>query len=431
MALLPDISSAIAGRLRSVARAGGARSKRRRGELQHEDACHEDVWKLCQISQAIIVSESPEALLSSIAARVREAFGIEYCAVFRPTPGDELQLLSESFAFESGDGQIAGIAPTLPTVTQVFRTGVARRQQGQGISLLPLKAGERTVGVIALSPPTLKWETVEAVAGLVAMAFERARFLGELDRTELLKQSDELKSLLLASVSHDLRTPLTSIRAAVESLLDQELCLSPAELREFHLIISEEAQRLTRLVEGLLRMGRIEAGQLRPDCRWESVGELCDNVLERCAAELQHHRVRVECDGALPVVKFDARLVAEALAHLIENAAKYSPTGSQIVVRLRVTAGELVVSVADEGPGVAPDEVEHIFAQFYRGQNRGHHSPHEPPSGTGLGLAIARGIVEACGGRIWVESLPGRGATFTFALPVETHERARAFIHTR
>jgi two-component system sensor histidine kinase KdpD len=252
-----------------------------------------------------------------------------------------------------------------------------------------------------------------------------------LDRTEVLKQSDELKSLLLASVSHDLRTPLTSIRAAVESLLDQELCLSPAELREFHLIISEEAQRLTRLVEDLLRMGRIEAGQLRPDCRWESVCELCDNVLDRCAAELQRHRVRVEGDRGLPVVKLDARLAAEAMTHLIENAAKYSPAGSEIVVRASVAAGELTISVADEGPGVAPDEAERIFAQFYRGQNQGHYPPHEQPSGTGLGLAIARGIVEACGGRIRVESLPGCGATFTFALPVQTRQPARAFQNTR
>ncbi len=233
--------------------------------------------------------------------------------------------------------------------------------------------------------------------------------------SDSLKKSDELKSALLASVSHDLRSPLTSIRAAADSLLNRDLTLDPATLHELHLIVSEGVSRLTRLVEDLLAMARVEAGALHLSMQWASPEEICSDVLDRCATELRDHRVSVECAEDLPSVKVDPRLVAEALTHLVENAAKYSPRGSEITVRAQFRGDELLMSATDQGPGIAPEERERIFDKFYRSTLRST----QQSDGTGMGLAIARGIIEAHGGRIWVESTPNRGATFTFALLAE------------
>ncbi len=241
-------------------------------------------------------------------------------------------------------------------------------------------------------------------------------------QAEALKQSDALKSALIASVSHDLRTPLTSIRASVDSLLHNELNWDQTTLHEFHLIISEEVNRLMRLVENLLAMARIDAGEMHPAKQWGSVAEICHNVLDRCAGATGRHRAHVECAEGLPLVRVDSRLIAQALANLVENAAKYSPPKSRIIVRAWLERDQLLMSVTDEGPGIAPEELDRIFDKFYRGRLL--HG--EQNGGTGMGLAIARGIIEAHGGRIWVESKPGQGAAFIFALPVETREKTES-----
>jgi two-component system sensor histidine kinase KdpD len=290
-----------------------------------------------------------------------------------------------------------------------------------GQTYAPLKIGVRVTGVLFLNSAALSPGTVEAISGLVALALERARFLKELSRTEALRQSDELKSALLASVSHDLRTPLTSIRAAVDNLLDKSLDWDREALREFHVIISEEVSRLTRLVQNLLEMARIEAGELHPVKEWSSVSEMIDTVLDRCAATLANHRVRVQLKEALPLVKVDARLLASALANLLENAAQYSEAQSAVVVRGEIDANTLTMSIQDEGPGILAQDLLRVFDKFYRGSSRSVNRR----DGTGMGLAIARGIVEAHGGRIWVESSPGSGSTFFFSIPVELMTASR------
>jgi len=287
-------------------------------------------------------------------------------------------------------------------------------ERPQAVAYVPLKVGVRSVGVMVVISSALERGTAEAIAGLVALALERARFLKEVSHTEALRQSDELKSALLASVSHDLRTPLTSIRAAIDSLLQEETEWDRTALREFHQIIREEVSRLTRLVQNLLEMARIEAGELKPLKRWQSVAEILENVLERCESSIQNHRVRIDLAEHTPVVKLDSRLVAEALANLVENAAKYSPPDSAIIIHAWGERDELLISVRDHGPGINADEVGRIFEKFYRGGRAARRE------GTGMGLAITRGIIEAHGGRIWVESALGQGSTFTIAIPVES-----------
>ena len=308
----------------------------------------------------------------------------------------------------------------LPAVSEelvrgVFEKGELRLDESQARTYAPLKIGVRVTGVLFLSSASIAPGTIEAISGLVALALERARFLKELSRTEALRQSDQLKSALLASVSHDLRTPLTSIRAAVDNLLDKSLDWNQEALREFHVIISEEVSRLTRLVQNLLEMARIDARELHPVKERVSVPEMISTVLERCASALDNHRVRIELEDDLPLVKVDARLLASALTNLLENAAQYSAAQSEVVVRGGFVANTLTMSIQDEGPGIPAHDLPRVFDKFYRGSSRSV----KCREGTGMGLAIARGIVEAHGGKIWVESSPGSGSTFFFSVPVE------------
>lgn len=395
------VTAVIASQLSAAARRRARDAERRR----------EEVWRLYQLSRAIIGTPDSETVMTLMARQVVDIFGVAYCAIFVRGDGG----WQRSAVAQEGPP----VEPSQPIMDEVFRTGMFQQapatEGAPPVSYAALKVGVKPTGVLALSSTTLESETIEAIAGLVALALERARFLHEISRTEALRQSDELKSALLASVSHDLRTPLTSMRAAIDNLLQRDVEWDREALHEFHLIISEDIHRLTRLVENLLEMARIEAGQLRLSKQWEVVADLVDDALHHCAEALRNHAVRVEIAETFPLVKMDARLMAEALINLIENAGKYSPPGSEIVIRGRLRDDQLMLSVTDQGSGLAPDEQDRVFDKFYRGPQRGvRHS-----AGTGMGLAIARGIIEAHGGRIWAESVPGAGATFTMAIPVE------------
>ncbi len=409
------VTAVVASQLSSMANARARDAEKRR----------EEVWKLYQLSQAIIVTPDPETASSSVARQVVEIFGVPYCAVWVPKEEGGWKQLAMATEFIRPDT----FSPDLSLIQSAFSTGELKLINANGLNqpvlgktktpltviYAPLKVGVRTIGIVVLVSVFAERGTVEAVAGLMALALERARFLRAMSYTEALRQSDELKSALLASVSHNLRTPLTAIRAAVDSLLKEELSWDQEAIHEFHSIISEETYRLTRLVENLLEMARIEAGELHLTKQWISISELFSNVLNRCSAITRDHQVIVEPNDEWLTVWIDSYLVAEVLTNLIENAAKYSPVGSKIILSGSVKNDELLIGVKDHGLGIAPEELDHIFNKFYRGKRL----PRHGSEGTGMGLAIARGIVEAHGGRIWAESTLGQGSTFWFSLPVE------------
>jgi len=385
-----------------------------RKTAQEAERGREEVWKLYQLSRAIIITPDPDTAISNISNQVREVFDIGSCDIFVPSESGQLQGLA------AADSAIAPVvSETL--LREVFEKGELRLDEREDRTYAPLKIGVRVTGVLFLSSAAIAPGTIEAISGLVALALERARFLKELSRTEALRQSDQLKSALLASVSHDLRTPLTSIRAAVDNLLDKSLDWDREALREFHVIISEEVSRLTQLIQNLLEMARIEAGELHPVIKWASMSEIFSTVLDRCASALENHRVKIELEDDLPLIKVDARLLASVLANLLENAAQYSAAHSEVVVRGDLDTNNLTISVHDAGPGIPAHEQPRVFDKFYRGSSRSVNRR----EGTGMGLAIARGIVEAHGGRIWVESRPGRGSTFFFSVPVEVKTGSR------
>jgi two-component system sensor histidine kinase KdpD len=410
------VTAATASQLSSRARARAREAERRR----------EEVTKLYQLSRAIIATPESDTAAAAIARQVIDLFGAGYCAVFVPEDGGWVRA---AYASEME------FTPSMADVKNSFERGSrlvyghdrANERAAESVVIYtPLKVGVRSTGVLAIVTRNVDPNTVDAIAGLVALALERARFLKEVSRTEALRQSDELKAAILASISHDLRTPLTAIRAAVDSLLEKELELDRDALHEFHSIIGEEVERLTVLIQNLLEMARIEAGELRVVRQWESVEELIDGVLERCEPSLRSYRTVVNHPDSLPLVKIDARLISQVLANLIDNAAKYSPPGSEIVITIDIKHGHLEISVKDEGGGIAPGELELVFEKFYRGRR----PDAGQREGTGLGLAIARGIVEAHGGSIQVENAPDRGARFVFTIPAECAETEDAVLST-
>jgi K+-sensing histidine kinase KdpD len=253
-------------------------------------------------------------------------------------------------------------------------------------------------------------------------SFERS------SQAKALKQSERMKSALLDAVTHDLRTPLTSIKASATSLLsdlyssegyNSESQLGDEGRKEMLQIIDEEADRLDRFVEGLTKLARIDAGELHLQPHLSSAEEIITAALKRAEPRTRSHQVELWIEHEVPAVKVDEHAIAEVIYTLIDNAAKYSPAGSTI--RIRAIPGDkdsVYVSVEDNGPGIAVNMRERVFEKFFRAMRDGDVGDRKS-SGTGMGLAIARGMVEAHGGRIWIEDADDRqGAKFVIALPV-------------
>jgi two-component system sensor histidine kinase KdpD len=239
-------------------------------------------------------------------------------------------------------------------------------------------------------------------------------------RMQVLQQTDALRSALLSSVSHDLRTPLATIKTAATSLLEEDMQWDEETYRGFASAIEREVDRLNSLVENLLDMSRIEAGSLRPEKVWYPLDALLRDVLDRMHPFLEGRIVQISLPDSLPPVEVDVVLIEQVVTNLVTNAVSYTPAGSPIEVSVQVEE-EAVVSIADRGPGIALAEQEHIFDKFYRVLGKAQTAGEtRERRGSGLGLAICRGLVEAHGGRIWVESRPGGGAVFRFTLPLST-----------
>jgi two-component system sensor histidine kinase KdpD len=296
------------------------------------------------------------------------------------------------------------------------------------VRAFPLRVGSRSIGVLTVvqkpnvHPDDDQERLLATFANSVALALEQERLAVEEQEAAVVRESDRLKSVLLSSVSHDLRTPLAGIKAAIGSLLRRDVQWNEEDRQAFLRDIDSEADRLTRLVSNLLDLSRIEAGAIRPRKEWENVRELISRVVGRLGSQLGDHRVMIDGPDEMPLVRLDAVKIEQVLTNLIENAAKYSPPGAPITVRSSLTdetdnVSILNISVADRGPGIEPAEQTNIFEKFYRVTDA-----KRPISGTGMGLAIVKGLVEAHGGHVVVESAPRQGSTFTLVLPVERGE---------
>lgn len=254
------------------------------------------------------------------------------------------------------------------------------------------------------------------MAGIMARGQRRshaARATPTREAARLPAPTEGLRSAMLTSLSHDLRTPLASIMASITSLRIYSQAFDPAAKEQLMATIQDEAERLNRFIANLLDVTRLDAGAITPRLAPVSVAELVESAVSRAGRVLLHHRVETRLPADLPMVDLDFLLAEQALFNLLDNAAKYSPARSMIGIRAVRRGHEVRIQVLDKGEGIPPDEIEHIFDKFYRVQGAGSRA-----TGTGLGLSICRGFIEAMGGRIHADNRhDGPGAVFTIALP--------------
>jgi len=283
---------------------------------------------------------------------------------------------------------------------------------------LPLIGSSRTVGVMGILPGSSKApfdpeqiHVLEGFANQTAMALERAFLSREAQRALLKAETETLRNTLLSSISHDLRTPLTAVTGAASTLLQKDVTIHPEDRLELLQTIHEEAEHLNRIIRNVLDMTRLESGAIKINKEWQSLEEIAGMVLGRLADKLKDHPLTTHLPEDLPLIHCDGLLLGQVLTNLLENAVKYTPSGTPVELSASIRGNSVMVELADRGPGISPGSEERIFEKFVRGE--------AAVGGVGLGLTICRTIVTAHNGRIWAENRPGGGAVFRFTLPLE------------
>jgi two-component system sensor histidine kinase KdpD len=290
---------------------------------------------------------------------------------------------------------------------------------GAQMLFVPLRASRGTVGVLGIRPaqpgaldsPEAR-HLLETFANQIALAVERALLAEETQEAEVRIEAEQLRSSLLSSVSHDLRTPLTSITGAATTLVEQGDKIDTDTRRELAEAIHEEADRLNRLVTNLLDMTRLESGAAAVHREWQPLEAVVGAALGRMKRRLEDRVVNTDLPSTLPLVSIDGVLIEQVFLNLLDNVARHTPPGAPIDIGATASAAEVTVSIADRGPGLPAETVPHIFEKFYRSEASA------ARGGAGLGLSICRAIVKAHGGRIWAENRPGGGLVFRFVLPL-------------
>jgi two-component system, OmpR family, sensor histidine kinase KdpD len=286
---------------------------------------------------------------------------------------------------------------------------------------LPMHTGRGLIGVIGIDSdkagPLLtpdQRRLLDALMDQGALAIERVRLVEDMDRVERTAETERLRSALLTSISHDLKTPLASVLGSAGTLRDLADKLTDAEKAELLATIIDESERLNRFIANLLDMTKLESGAVTPKLAPHDLSEIIGSTLRRTAKILRHHSVQLDLAIDVPMVALDAVLFEQVLFNLLDNAAKYAAAGSTIFIRTWRDRDSVSLQIADEGDGIPQDEIEHIFDKFYRVQKTDQVRP-----GTGLGLAISRGFIEAMHGTIMAANRPDRrGAVFTIRLPI-------------
>jgi two-component system sensor histidine kinase KdpD len=372
---------------------------------------------LYALSRELGAATSRPALLLAATRHVQEVFSVRV-AVLLPGANDELEIVhADPGTLAAGDKDL-GVAEWVWNHLRAAGAGTDTLPLSRAL-FVPLQGSRGRVGVLALYPsPESRLDDpderqlLHTIAGLIGSALERTELAEEARRASLRIETEQLRNALLSSVSHDLRTPLGVVTGATSALLDEEAPVSDSSRRELLQTVHEEALRLNRLVRNLLDMTRLEAGALKVQKDLQPLEEVVGSALDRMETHLRGRVVRATIPADLPLVAFDAILIEQVLINLLENATKYSPAGTEIDISARARDAEVEVEVSDRGRGVARQDAERVFDKFYRVREG-------EGGGVGLGLTICRGIVNAHGGRIWVDERPGGGSVFRFTLPLD------------
>jgi two-component system, OmpR family, sensor histidine kinase KdpD len=376
-------------------------SERARREAHASHERRREVERLYAFSQQLLVSDNVFELLNAIPRHIVESFGVTDAAMFLDAKQD-LYYLNRASQTRFPSQQLKAISGR----------GEPVLDREHSVCFMPLRMGVRSVGSIGLAGCQLSRETLEAIGSLVAIAIERVHTVETLAKTEASRESDRLRSVLLDSVTHAFRTPLTAIKASAETLLsDAEL--DKPQRKDLLLVINEESDRINRLVGEAAEVAQLDSHKLELHFEPHHIREAVDNAIQRSRPSLQHREIDIDVPGDLPLVRIDVERITEILVQLLDNAGKYSPPDTPIRITAELNDGEVITSVADRGPGIDDMEQEMIFEKFYRGPNQ-----RMIAHGTGMGLAIAKAIVELHGGNIGVTSQLDRGSVFHFSVPV-------------
>ncbi len=384
------VTAIIASELAERARREAHRAHERRRETE----------QLYRFSQQLLTSENAAELLNAIPRFIVDGFGVSSAAVSLPNRPDVYRSDSATDILDIHDLQF------------VCMRGEPKIDSEARVAVVPLRLGVRVVGSLGVAGALLSRETLEALSSLIAIAVERAGAMEKLSKAEAARESEQLRSALLDSVTHEFRTPLTAIKASVTSLLSSP-GLDPAQRLELLTVINEESDRMDRLVGEAAEMSQLDAHQVELHLRPHQIQEAIEDATTRLSATLAKHVVSTVLPDNLPPVLIDVHRISEVLAQLLENAAKYSPPGTPIQIAGEVRNRSLMISIADRGPGIEDFDQSLIFEKFYRGRNQ-----RLQVQGTGMGLAIAKAIVEGHGGEIGVTSQPGHGSVFYFTVPI-------------
>ena len=361
-------------------------------------------FALYRLTRALASSDSPQQTVTAAIAQIKETFGLPAALLIRDEsgaftgrthPASTLTLCEKDesvAAWSFQKRQAAGrYTDTLPDSEALH---------------LPLLAGDTAVGVLAVKleapMPFPQRELLEAFASQIAVSLERDRLVQATRKAQIAAQSEQLQRTLFDSVSHELKTPLAAISAALEQAPELPI------LDE----VRNAVARLTKVVNHLLDMTRLDSGLMKPNFEWCDPGDLVREAIDEAREQTQGHPVRPEIPGNLPAIRVDTRLITQVLLMLLTNAANYSPAGSEITIALAYSADRLRISVADRGPGLKPGEEQRVFEKFYR-------SPGTPAGGIGLGLSIARRLVEAHSGKITAGNRSGGGSVFVVEFPAK------------
>ena len=323
--------------------------------------------------------------------------------------------------YSTPEATAAAMANITPANSEIFRAATTGLKQPLSAICVPLITGQTKVGVLTLlnlrQPASFihgGMAFLQRVAALITVSVENARLRKELEVAQTLSEANRLKAELISVLAHEMRTPLTSIKGYSTALLMEEATFSPETQREFLQFIEEECEVLESLIYDLLESSIIDAGLLRLEPQPVRLPRLAKVVVDNIANHNQKYRFLIDFPSDFPIVDADPNRIEQVLRNLLDNAVKYSPREGLVVVRGEAGEDEVVISVADQGVGIAPEHLNRLFEKFFRVKSGlGRHVV-----GSGLGLPIARAIVESHGGRIWAESQVGQGSTFYFTLPL-------------
>ena len=368
-----------------VAAIVGALFGRALGERARAERRENETRLLNSISNRLLSGESLQHAMDEVARLALELFDLRRCVVDATGPGGPVHAVAQGPGIEGTELQVPLVAGA------------------DGLGTITV---ERPGGAPALGPS--ERALLNALAAQAALALERARLDAEARSARLDAEASQIRAALFSSVTHDLRTPLASIKAGVTSLLEQGIVYDAGQQKELLGAMLEETDRLNRLVGNLLHLARVRAGALVPAKQLVPFDDIVEAVLTRMKAALAPFTVRTMIRPDAPAIWIDPIQIDQVLTNVLENAVRYSPPNGEIVISVAPWQDGVQVRIADQGPGIPPEEREHVFEAFVKG----------PGGATGLGLSIARAVVAAHDGKVWAEGTPAGGTAIVFQLPL-------------